>query len=128
MYFAIRLLISVIISIGLFILFIKLARACKAKYVKKNWALFLPTICALLLTWYILASSGPKCLDIINVLRDNYVVEQVEVTQLKSFHRVKLDDGRTYFYNGFKIELDPDKKYLISFTQWSHYIADIRAI
>jgi len=128
LYFGVRLIISVIISIALFILFIRLSRACQAKHVKKQWALFLPTVCALLLTWHVLASSGPKCLDIINMLRDNYVVEQVEITQLKSFHRVKLDDGKTYYYNGFKVQLDPDKKYLISYSSWSRYIADIRGI
>lgn len=127
-YFIIRLLLSVGVAVLLFMGLLRAVRRNRKFRVKKRMQFFLPTVMAFLLTLFCIRSTGPKCLDLIKMLNGVHEVKQVTVESLGLMHSVRMDDGQVYYYNGFKVRLDPDRYYLISYTPWSRYITDIQEI
>lgn len=127
-YFTLRLALSLLVTLGLLMLFLYTLKRCRPIRVHKKVSIFLPTLMALIFTIYCFRSSAPKALDLVKMLANTYEVKQVVVEDLDGFHNVRMSDGRHYYYNGFRVRLDKNKVYLVSYTHWSHYIVDIREI
>lgn len=127
-YFVFRLILSLGLSILLLSLLLYLARYCKLRNLKKKIAFFFPTILSIALLFQVLLGSGPKGLDFLPMVGSRYEVSQVEVVEIYSFHRVLMNDGVTYYYNGFSQTFEVGELYQISSTPWSHYIVEFKII
>lgn len=127
-YFLLRLILSLVVSVLLLLALVRLARLCKLRNLKKKIAFFFPTIVSFILILQVLFSTGPKLLDVLPMIAKRYVVKQVQVEEVLSFHNVRMSDGEIYYFDGFSNNFVEGQLYQISTTNWSNYVAKAKQI
>ncbi|AVM42068.1 hypothetical protein [Fastidiosipila sanguinis] len=120
-FFMISAGVIVLLIIILLIGFLFIVDRFKPSNCKRKYQFFLPTIVGLLLT-IVIVMSVPIGLDAIDMLAKKTETQNILVSELQTFSKLKTKDGRIYKYSSFEERPLEGQEYQVKICKRTNFI------
>lgn len=128
LYFALTLLISLILSGTLLVGLIISLRINWARQNRRPISFLMPVLLMIIFMLITLYLTVPRLLDTVSLLDNNYMIEEIRIDE-GDIGWSRLTDGpRVFFYNQQRFHFENDKTYRISYTPHSLYIVNMTEV
>lgn len=123
LYFVIRLLIDIFVTLILFRVLMFTHRYFKKERVKKAYLIYAPTIISLILIAQIWLFLAPKLLDTVRFFSSSPIYANVEVASRRSIPGAFTDtEDNVYYYNPLSLSVREGDVYMIRYLPNSRYL------
>lgn len=125
-YFAINLIVHLIITCFLVLFILRFAKANKQRKNTRGISFLLPLVFSVIFFLHAVTNTFPKLADSIPVFTETYQpLKEGEVESISLFNNSLVIDGIKYFYNPFAHKPEKGDVLQIYSTQHSHYIVKL---
>ena len=124
-YFLINLSVHLLVTLVIVILIVIFANRNKRGKTRYPVSYFLPTVLAIFVAVYAFNVTGPRLLDVSEVVSQNYYSCTGEVESVSKLSNTLVIDGEEYYFNPMREMPQVGSKVRIKYTRYSRYIIEV---
>ncbi len=124
-YFIIRFLLDLVVSIILLRILGKASRMFKKQRARKAYLIYVPTLISLILVLQVVLFTAPKLVDIVRLAGGQVSFARIEVTEKRFLPGALTDDsGNKYYYSPIGLKAEKGERIAILYLPNSRYIIE----
>ncbi len=127
-YFIANLIVHLIVTVVLFIITVVSTNRNKKRETKHALTYFLPFAVSIAMFFYVFTITGPRLLDLTDVVRQNYYSYTGEIDEISPTNNYLVVDGVKYYINPLRNIPSEGQTVRIRYTRYSKYSISVEVI
>ncbi|MCQ2515626.1 MAG: hypothetical protein MJ094_02025 [Saccharofermentans sp.] len=127
-YYIVNLIAHLIVTVILFIVIVVGTNRNKKRETKHVLTYFLPLIASALMAFYLITITGPRLLDLTDVVRQNYYSYTGVIDEVSPANNYLVVDGVRYYINPLRYIPEVGQTVRIKYTQYSKYSVSVEVM
>lgn len=127
-YFIANLLIHLFITIVLFIVTVVSTNRNRKRETRHVLTYFLPVLASILMCFYVYRITGPRLLDLTDVVSQNYYSYTGVIEEVSSTNNCLTVDGVRYYINPLRNIPEVGQTVRIKYTRYSKYSISVEVV
>ena len=127
-YFIANLIVHLIVTVVLFIITVVSTNRNRKRETKHTLTYFLPFVVSVAMFFYVFIITGPRLLDLSDVVRQNYYSYTGEIEAVSSANNYLVVDGVKYYINPLRNIPSEGQTVRIRYTRYSKYSISVEVI
>jgi len=127
-YYIANLIVHLIITLVLFIVVVVGTNRNKKRETKHTLTYFLPCIASIAMFFYVFMITGPRLLDLSDVVSQNYYSYTGVIEEVSSANNYLIVDGVRYYINPLRDIPEEGQTVRIRYTRYSKYSISVELV